>query len=59
MPTNPTEPEIEETQAALRASLERAHELVCEARQLIRPPEAAEPAPPDLEAGPNPAQPEP
>jgi hypothetical protein len=47
MPTNSTEPEIEETQAALRASLERAHELICEAKQRIRPQEEAEPQPPN------------
>lgn len=36
MQDHPTPEEIEETEAALRASLERAHELVCEAREVIR-----------------------
>jgi hypothetical protein len=38
---------IEETQAALRDSIERAKELVSEARQLIRRQETAEREPPN------------
>lgn len=40
MPDQPTAEEIEETQAALRASLERAHELICEAKEAMRSVEA-------------------
>ena len=40
-------PSLEETQAALRDSLERAHELVCEAKERIRTQEEAEPRPPN------------
>jgi hypothetical protein len=46
MPPNPDETEAETAQAALHASLERAHELVSEAKQLIRAPEEPEPQPP-------------
>jgi hypothetical protein len=43
MPDNPTEAEIEEAQAVLLASLERAHELICEAKQTMRPRGDSEP----------------
>ena len=42
MQDHPTPEEIEETQAALRASLERAHELICEAKEAIRSAEETE-----------------
>ena len=40
---------IEDTQAALRDGIERAKELVCEAKLMLRPQrdEIAEPAPPN------------
>jgi len=47
MPTKPVDSEIEETQAELHASLERAHELVCEAKETLRAQEEAEPRPPN------------
>ena len=37
---------FEETRASLLSSLERAHELICEARQVIGAKEKAEPKPP-------------
>jgi hypothetical protein len=47
MPTKPTDSEIEETQAEAQASLERAHELICEARERLRAREETEPRPPN------------
>ena len=47
MPDHLTAEEIEETQAALRASLERAHELICEAKEAIRSAEETEARPPN------------
>ena len=47
MPDNPTEEEIEATQVALRAGLERAHELVCEAKETMRSHEEADLLPPN------------
>jgi hypothetical protein len=49
MPTDPEETEADEAEAALRASLERAHELVSEAKQRIRPQEEIEPLPPGVD----------
>ena len=46
MQDNPTDEEIEATQAALLAGLERAHELVCEAKEAMRSHEEAAPLPP-------------
>ena len=46
MPKNPDETAAA-AEAALRASLERAHELVSEAKQRIRPQEEPEPQPPN------------
>jgi hypothetical protein len=50
MPTDSDEAEAEEAEAALRASLERAHELVSEAKQRIRPQEEPEPLLPESRA---------
>ena len=36
MPKNPDETEADDARAALRASMERAHELVSEAKERIR-----------------------
>jgi hypothetical protein len=47
LPENPNEEEIDETKALLRASLERAHELVCEAREAMRAREEIESVPPN------------
>jgi hypothetical protein len=47
VPDNPTEEEIEATQVALREGLERAHELVCEAKETMRSHEEAVPPPPN------------
>jgi hypothetical protein len=47
MPTDPDETEADEAQAALRVSLERAHELVSEAKERMRPQEEPEPTPPN------------
>jgi hypothetical protein len=47
MPDHPTDEEIEETQAVLLASLERAHELVCEAKETMRAHEEIEDRPPN------------
>jgi hypothetical protein len=46
MPNNPDNAEIEEAQAEIRDSLERAHELICEARERNRPQREAETRPP-------------
>jgi hypothetical protein len=54
MPTDPDEAEAvqaQEAEAALRAGLERAHELVSEAKQRIRPQEEAEPLLPESATG--------
>jgi hypothetical protein len=51
MPTNPDETEAAAAEAELRASLERAHELVSEAKQRIRPQEEPEPQSPDSATG--------
>jgi hypothetical protein len=47
MTDNPSEEEIEATQAALRAGLERAHELVSEAKEAMRAQEEPAPLPPN------------
>jgi hypothetical protein len=47
MTDNPSEEEIETTQAALRAGLERAHELVSEAKETMRSREEPAPLPPN------------
>jgi len=47
MPTKPIDAEIEEAQAEVQASLERAHELICEAKERLRAQEETEPRPPN------------